>query len=219
MRKDKEQAVALRREGKSYSEISRIIGAPKSTLAYWFKDLGWSTELREELSSLAREKAAARMYLLTEKAKQKRHQLYSHYRELARSTFPVHISDNLFIAGLTIYWGEGDNKLENGIIRVVNTDPIMIKLFYRFLKKYLPELGAKVKLYLILYPDLDDEACKVYWSNQVGVPTERFFKTQYINGRTPTKRLAYGIGGIIVSSRAYKEMLLYWLALLKTIQE
>ncbi len=219
MNQNKEQAIALRKEGKSYNQISETLGVPKGTLAYWFKDATWSAELRDQLSLMARENSGIRMRILSGKAKVKRQELYASYRTMAQERFTLHVTDRLFVVGLTIYWGEGDNKLENGIIRVANTDPLMIKLFYQFLKKYLPELGEKAKFYLILYPDLDEEVCKDHWAKLVGMPAGRFLKTQYIVGRTPTKRLAYGIGGIIVSSRAYKEMLLYWINQLKVTEQ
>jgi len=39
MRKEKNAAIQLRKEGKSYSEVSKILCIPKSTLSYWFKDI------------------------------------------------------------------------------------------------------------------------------------------------------------------------------------
>ena len=45
----REQATALRRQGKSYREITATTGIPKSTLHEWFHLLGWSQRIKKEL--------------------------------------------------------------------------------------------------------------------------------------------------------------------------
>lgn len=115
-----------------------------------------------------------------------------------------------------IYWGEGDRKLENEMIRVSNSDSLMIKLFYTFLKKYLPEISLKAKIYLILYPDLNDDLCKNQWVKQVDILLNKFIKSSFIKGKGSAKKLIFGIGTLTVSSRLYKEKIITWLNLIKT---
>jgi len=46
MKKDKEKAVFLRKQGKSYKQIQQELGIATSTLAGWFKNEPWSQEIK-----------------------------------------------------------------------------------------------------------------------------------------------------------------------------
>jgi len=215
MRSDKQRAIKLRREGKSYKDIAVLTGVPKSTLSNWFSGVSWSEETKDYLSGLARENARKRMTAISHQKREERQSTYQAQRVVAEKQFKKFIKDRLFVAGLMIYWGEGDNKLENGMIRVANSDPLMIKRFYEFLKKYLPEIEHKAKIYLVLYKDLDEALCQKHWSKEVGLPLDRFFKSSFIKGKHPTKRLSYGVGTMTISNRLYKEQMICWVALAK----
>ena len=215
MRQDKQTAILLRKSGESYKKISEITGVPKSTLSNWFSGVAWSEKTKKHLSELARANARERMTVISHKKREELRENYGRQRIIAKKQFKKFFKERLFIAGLMIYWGEGDNKLEDGVIRVANSDPLMIKLFYKFLKTYLPEISQKAKIYLVLYPDLNEATCQRYWSEKVGFSVDRFIKSSFIKGRCPTKRLAYGIGTITISSRLYKESIMSWLDLAK----
>ena len=215
MRQDKQLAINLRKQGKSYNEISGILNVSKSTLSNWFQKVTWSQKTKKHLSYLARKDASIRMTAMSDTRRKSLQASYRRQRSIARKQFEEFKQDRLFIAGLTIYWGEGDNKLEDGVIRVANTDPAMIRLFYDFLKKYLPEISDKAKIYLVLYPDLDDISCKRYWSTKVGIPLKRFINSSVIVGKSKKRTISYGIGTITISSRLYKESIITWIDLLK----
>ncbi len=215
MRQDKTKAIQLRKKGKSYQYISDFLNIPKSTLSNWFSNVEWSEKTKSNLSKMARENARKRMMIISHKRRNELKENYKRQKIIAENQFKKFVKDKLFIAGLMIYWGEGDSKLENGMIRVANTDPLMIKLFYKFLQKYLPKISHKAKIYLILYPDLDDNKCKNYWSKEVGLSLNKFMGSSYIQGKCPTKRLSYGVGNITISSRLYKEQIIAWIKLVR----
>lgn len=215
MRQDKQVAIELRKTGKSYREISNILNVSKSTLSNWFQKETWSKKVKKHLSNLAKKNASIRMTDMSNIRRESLQASYCQQRSIAKKQFEKFKQDRLFIAGLAIYWGEGDNKLEDGVIRVANTDPIMIRLFYAFLKKYLPEISDKAKIYLVLYPDLDDVSCQLYWSRKVGLPRKRFIKSSVIVGKSKKLKIRHGIGTITISSRLYKENIITWIDLLK----
>ncbi|MFA5061593.1 MAG: hypothetical protein WC526_00380 [Patescibacteria group bacterium] len=162
-----------------------------------------------------KDKARERMKLVNLKTKERRQKLYSEMREEAIRLYDIYSKESLFLEGLMLYWGEGDNKLENGKIRVTNSNPLLIKNFHIFLKHYLPQISAKAKVYLVLYPDLKESGCKDCWSKIVELPLDKFFKSQYIKGHSVKRTLPFGVGTIIISSRSYKEMVMQWLELRK----
>ena len=215
MRQDKQLAIKLRKDGKSYNEIANALDVSKSTLSNWFSKTVWSLETKEYLTEIARVNSSKRMTIISHRRRASFQKDYKEQRLLAEKQFKNFVKDRLFVAGLMIYWGEGDSKLTNGIIRATNSDPLMIKLFYQFVKKYLPEVNDKAKIYLVLYPDLDDQKCKKHWSNIVGLPLDRFIKSSFIKGKHSSKRLAYGIGTLTINSRSYKEKIIKWIELIK----
>ena len=118
----------------------------------------------------------------------------------------------LFIAGIMLYWGEGDKKNKHRV-RLTNTDPDMIKLFSQFLAACnVPK--ERIYAQAIIYPDLDHETCRLYWSNKSGIPLSNFTKCSVIQGRHKNNKLPYGICIVGVSSSYLKVKLLEWIRLL-----
>ena len=135
-------------------------------------------------------------------------------RQKAKKDCPRFKRKPLFIASMMLYWGEGNSK-HNSAISLTNTSPEMLRIFNIFLQKYCEISIEKIRLALILYPDLNDKKCKNFCSKKIGVPVSQFHKTQFIKGRHPTKRLSYGICMIRINSRALKEKFLTWIDLYK----
>ena len=213
MRNDKHIAIKLRKEGKSYNKISKELDIAKSTLSGWFSNLDWSDVIKQELARKANFIARKRLRLVNKQRREMWEKWRQGYRDEASRQFPLLENNPLFLAGLMLYWGEGDSKMENCIVRLTNTDSEMIRIFTLFLYKICNVPKEKVKFQLTLYPDLKEEACKHFWSVKSNIPLSQFIKTQYIKGRHPTKRLNYGICVAYVSSRGLKEKIFTWLKL------
>jgi len=213
MRKDKQKAEALRRSGKSYKEIRKILGVPTATLSGWFKDMPWSIEIRDKLATTASFSYPEKLKLMVAAIRKKYDLLHEAYRQEAITEFPLLKNDPLFITGLMLYWGEGDKNVKNSQIDLTNSDPKMIRVFYIFLVNVMKIPKEKIKISLILYPDLIDAVQKNFWSKATGIPMSQFYKSSVIQGRHPTRRLSYGVGMIRVGGRKYKEKLLKWIDL------
>ncbi len=213
MRSDKNIAVNLRKNGASYTSISRKLGIPKSTLSGWFAKTDWSRKISNTLIQKSIQQNRKRMILMNQVRLKKWEDWREAAREEARNNFIYLKRDPLFLPALMLYWAEGDSKIENGAVRLTNTDPKMIRIFSQFLQTTCSIPKEKLRLYIILYPDLDEKKCKTFWSKISGIPKNQFIKTQYIKGKHPTKRLSYGIGMIHVGSRQLKEKIYVWLNL------
>lgn len=213
MRKDKEKAIELRHKGLSYKKIYRELGIPTSTLAYWFKNETWSIEIRDKLASTESLAYPDKLKRLITIVKKKYATLHESYRKEARDEFGGLKDDPLFIAGLMLYWGEGDKKIENSTIKFINSEPGMIKIFYSFLINRMNIPGEKIRFNLLLYPDLADIPMRKFWSSAIDIPLAQFRKSTYIQGRHPKRRLSYGVGNLYVGGRKYKEKLMEWIRL------
>jgi len=176
MRLDKDEAVKLRKTGKSYKEIKEELGIPKSTLSDWFKNTGWSQRLAENLAREAEKKNKLRIVNLNRIKGNKLTRLYKDARKEAKNDFKILKHHPLFVSGIMLYWGEGD-KSESGPVRIANVDPGIIRIFYSFLEKICGIEKSKIRSYLLLYPDLNEKECKEYWVKNTNLKLENFTKS------------------------------------------
>lgn len=213
MLKNKEEAFKLRRLGKSYKQINRELGIATSTLADWFKNEPWSQEIKMRLSAEVSFSNARNLELLVQASRERWRQKHEEYRAMAVREFEGLKDDPLFLAGIMLYWGEGEKQKKSSVVRLGNSEPEMLRIFYLFLLKALGISKDKIHAWILLYPDLVDSVQKNFWSKATGIPLEHFKKSITIKGRHPTKRLSYGVCTIFVHSRALKERMLKWLEL------
>ena len=212
-RNDKHLAIKLRRQGKSYRAITKELGIPKSTLSEWFSGIAWSGEIRDELARRAIYISRKRLRLVNKERAKMWERWREAAREEARKDFPTLAKNPLFVAGVMLYWGEGDGKPRNPV-RISNTDPRMIRLYMRFVTSVLHIPLETARVTLVLYPDLSEVDSKKVWTDATGIQPFQFYKTQFIQGRHPTKRLSYGICMVTCGNKQLKEKILVWIDLL-----
>ena len=213
MRKDKVRAYKLRREGKSYKEIRRLLGIPLSTIAGWLKDEEWSQKIRDELGAKSSFLFPQKLVAIQKANKARWTQKYKEYQIAAEVEFIKRKNNPLFIAGVMLYWGEGGKSPKDSVVRLANSDPSLVKVFYNFLTEELNIDPEKITIHLLLYPDLRDEMQKSFWSKAIGLPVSQFRKSTFITGKHPTRRLSYGVCNVNVCSRELKNKILAWINL------
>ncbi|MDO8594675.1 MAG: hypothetical protein Q7R93_04150 [bacterium] len=212
MRFDKQKAFELRRQGKSYKEIRSVLGMSLAILSDWFKNEDWSKKIKSRLVSAASTRNSYKLDLMHKARKKQLDSLYEKAREEAKSEYRTFSSNHLFIAGLMIYWGEGD-KLSKYRCGIANTEPRMLKVFSRFLQEIAGINPKKIKIWLLLYPDLVDANCKKYWVEACGLPEANFSKSITVQGKSAIRRLNYGVCSMAIYNRYFKEKMLTWLEL------
>jgi hypothetical protein len=213
MNKNKEKAFELRRLGKSYKAIQKELYIPLSTLSDWFRNEEWSKKIRDQLGKEQSLSFPEKLRAIVKANKERWAKIHQDYRTAGEQEFELLKNNPLFLAGIMLYWGEGNKGQKGSQLKLANTDPMMIRLFYRLLKDIIKVPKDKIHIWLLLYPDLVDEMQKRFWSRATSVPLSQFKRSIYIKGRHPTKRLSYGVCNIYVSSREFKEKMMVWLDL------
>jgi len=213
MRKDKEIALQMRKNGKSYNEIHSALKIPKATLSNWFSEIGWSKDIAKKLATKVQVQHTVRLVKLDKIRGQHLTHSYEEARREAKEDLEILKYNPLFIAGLMLYWGEGD-KATKAQVRLANTDPGLIKLFVVFLRKVCNIPEEKVGVHILTYPDIDDKTNRQYWSEISGIAPKKFLKSVHIQGRHKTRRLGHGVCSVYVSSTYFKVKMLEWLKLL-----
>lgn len=213
MRQDKEITFKLRKEGKSYREIQNELCISRSTLCEWFKNEEWSKHIKNKNNMINVKLSKDRLRLLQEGRKKMLENKYNEVGNEAEKEFLIFKKEPLFTAGLMIYAGEGDKRNQNNS-RISNSEFYLHKIFISFALKYLKIKRENIKISLILYPDLSIEDCLNKWSIELCIPKSNFYKTQIIQGKEKTKKLQYGVGISIISSKVIiKKKILKWLEL------
>ena len=169
--KDRERALALRKQGMSYSQIKKILKVSKSTLSLWLRDYPLSKQRIREL----RDWNEQRIEKCREtKRKKKEKRLNNFYQEQKRFILPFNKRE-LYLAGLFLYWGEG-SKSQLTELSISNTDPSVIKFFIAWLTKSLKIPKGKLKVRLHLYRDMDIKKEIQFWIKILSIPPKQFTK-------------------------------------------
>ena len=201
MRKDKIDAIKLRKTGLSYNDISRKLNVPKSTLSYWLKNIKLSARAVKKLESqgLQRGRLAliARNKLQTKLAAERALTI----RIESAKQVPVLMKNKLFIIGIALYWAEGYKKGAEGSkwksVDFANSDPDMIKIMMLFFRKICKVPEEKFKIQLIAHPNINIDQTVIYWSKLTGIPKTQFIKTctsisKYSQNKRNKKSLTHG---------------------------
>ncbi|MEK7174321.1 MAG: helix-turn-helix domain-containing protein [Patescibacteria group bacterium] len=213
MRTERPRALLLRQKGRSYSEISKSLSVPKSTVADWLGKIPWSINVKEHLTQEARELQRVRIRTMNAVRGERLARLYAEAAEEARREFSALKRSPLFITGISLYWGEGD-KASKHLVRLGNTDPIMMGIFVDFLKMTCNIPQSKIRAYILLYPDLDPKKCLSLWVRSSGLSRKNFNKSIIIQGRHKSRRVPYGVCSVTVNSSYLKVKINTWLQLL-----
>lgn len=214
MRQDFEKAKQLRIKGFSYKEISKELGIPMSTLSGWFSKNRWSQDIVLRNNKKALPITLKRLSGMHKARRKKLDEYYKRAKSEAVEEFKENRHDPLFIAGLCLYWGEGDKRTLHQL-RITNSDPNIIKIFHIFIQRYFLEIQpSRIRANVFIYPDLDDITCKNFWSTHIKLTLKQFTKSTLLQGRS-SNRLKYGTCTLTISSRFLKEKMIEWLRLLE----
>lgn len=207
-----EQAVEFRRRGFTYSEIAKICGVSKSTVANWLSKQKFSQAVANDNSEKAARENKRRMQLLNKSRKAERKLLYQEAERTAETEYRHYKHNPLFIAGVTLYMSEGARG-DSAKMRITSSQVRVHQIFTRFAREFLGVPKDKLRFWLLLYPDHAPETVSRYWSRKIGIPLSQFHKYQVIQGGGSTRTLQYGTGNTIIVSTVLKRKLNKWIEL------
>ncbi len=183
MRNDKESAIKMRLQGKSYGEIRKKFGIPKSTLSVWLGDVVLSKKARAKIRQRTQAKGfralIRRNKNQTVEAKRRVKQL-----RLAgkKAVGKVSLRD-IFIIGSVLYWAEGykrpvrrkGREVTHHVVSLTNSDPVLVKTFLRYLHQWCKVPKKKIKASVRVFPRQSMKKLQYYWERQTGLGRKNFF--------------------------------------------
>lgn len=200
------KALELRGQGKTYTEIRKILSIPKSTLSNWLKGNILSPDALKILTNkkkLSRDVAMEKTRLTKQKKREMRFHIFSKEEKL--KLLPLNKREQ-YLAGLMLYLGEGV-KGDNSTVSLNNTDPKVVKFYYFWLTQVLFVKKEEVRVAVHLYQDMNMKKSLAFWSNYLSIPQNQFIKP-YIkkSNRSDIDQKGFGHGtcGIYIYNRLLK---------------
>lgn len=209
IKREREQALALRLEGKTYGEIRYVLNVAKSTQSDWFKSLILSREAQNILAGKQGNGLIA-LGLFNER----RTRAISSENEAIRNSYEKEVGSiskrELMLIGASLYWAEGYKNFNTArknypYIGFSNSDPQMMKVFICFLKDVLGIGNEKLRLEVHIYPQQSlSEAC-TYWHQVTGISEDRIRAYVAVSiasrGKRPKNLLPHGTAYLRINSR------------------
>lgn len=174
--RERNEAIRMRRQGKSYREIMSKISVSKGTLSKWLSNLPLSKKeerFLKERSLVLQDNGRLKTAL---KNREKNELRRDRYRVKAKADFEKYKEDPFFVLGLSLYWAEGG---KSGYFSFINSDVTMMCVMIAWINKFLPVEPADYKFRLYIHKVYDSENCERFWSRKCAIPRSQFQKTVY----------------------------------------
>lgn len=198
----KSQAIKLRQEGHSYSYIQNEVGISKGTLNSWLSIIPYRPN-KETIERIGKARAASAL----EKHQTKLDSLSVAYEQAIKDVGELSKRD-IFMLGIALYIGEGSKT--HDIIRVINSDPKIIRFAVKWFTEVCSLTKDNFRIRLHLYPDNNIKESLKFWSKETTIPISQFQKIQ-VDLRTDKKKtnkgkLPHGTAHLSVKSNGRREL-------------
>ncbi len=195
---EKKKAIVLRKQGESIKDIAKALGVAKSSISVWVRDVQLTKKQLSELSrgGFSKDVIEKRRTTRLSNEQIKRESIM----HLAGKDITKISKYELRLIGLCLYWGEG-GKTNQGIARVSNSDPVVIKVMMRFFREISLVEEKKFRGHIHTYSHLNAKVAEKYWSEVSGIPCKQFYKTyikKSISSLGKRDKLPYGTFDIYV---------------------
>lgn len=202
---EKEKAIKLRREGKTYSEILAEVPVAKSTLSEWLKSVHLAKSQKQRITK-KRKDSAMRGALSRRQTRLAEVKNLEHKGLVEIDTIS---NRELWLIGIALYWAEGSKQHEHSPstgISFANSDVRMINVFL----KWLERMGvSSSEIYFELYVHesrkSDTLSFRRWWARELGLSLNQFERVYFKKGNPKTNRknvadLYHGLVRIKVNS-------------------
>ena len=221
MRTDREAARKLRLRGKSYTEIQRLLGVPKSTLSTWFSSLILSEKLQAQIRQRTSQHSLAGLLAGNRAQTDRAIRRARSESEVGRRLIGELSDRELLLVGIALYWAEGYKrpKIRNGRpvthhpVSLTNADPRLIQVFLRFLRCLFSVSDAQLKISIRMFEHQNETTLRNFWSEMTGIAAERIqvslvTLSRSSTGKRPYNRLEFGVAQVRVNdTRLYHQIM------------
>lgn len=187
--KEKQLAIKLRREGKTYSEILKVVPVAKSTLSLWLREVGLSKSQKQKLT--AKKRAAQKRGGAARR--RQRIELTERIFKESKAKVGVLSSRERLLISAALYWGEGAKEKPHRTSQGIdfgNTDPEMIKFFVEWLRECMDIKIKDFYFSLYIHENHKERLADVvsFWERSLGLKKLNIKYVYYKKHKPKTKR-------------------------------
>lgn len=169
------KAVALRKSGLSFKDINRELGVPLPTLSGWLRGVQLTAAQKEQLNRRWRQGLVTARKAAVKWHNEQKAMRHEHAKQQANDVYEkIDKDDPIFleVALAFLYLGEGFKR--DGNFGLGNSDPKVLRFYVRALRKLYDIRPEAFRAELHLRADQDEEALKIFWSKELGLPLSCF---------------------------------------------
>ncbi len=176
----KETAKILRKGGMSLGDISEKLHITKSTLSFWCKDIILKESAILKIKTKGKIKSIQGLLRYSEFKRKERMERNILQKQEGVTGLGTLSSRDILMIGIGLYWGEG-YKYENGEFGFTNSNPYMIRFYFKWLKIWNVEKDSLIfRLTLNEFFRKEEKNILAFWINFLKIKKEQFSKTTYI---------------------------------------
>ncbi len=214
---EKERARTLRTRGYSINQIITETGFSKASVSVWVRDIVLTKAQMSKLTERGRS---------MESIERRRQSRFINEQKKTKIVIDKAKEDILSISlhelkiiGAMLYLGEG-GKTRKGMVRLANSDPLVIKIIMRFFREVCKVPENKFYVYIHTFDTADIEKTEVYWSYITKIPRKQFYKTyvkQSVASLHKRKTLPYGTVDVGVNDTKLFLTIMGWIEKIKEL--
>ncbi len=174
MHLQKEKAIRLRKEGKTYSEILKVIPVAKSTLSLWLRNVGLA---KRQIQKITEKKRAGQLRGALVR-KNQRIEITEKLREKGRGEIGKLSQRELWLFGIALYWAEGSKEHTYGsqVVKFTNSDPKMITVFVHWLREICNVPISDITFEIYIHENHKARVLEIrkYWAKQLDLSVSYF---------------------------------------------
>ena len=213
----KNTALHLRRSGLSYGEILKQIHVPKSTLAYWLREMTLEEDQESALQSRIHEKQKRGRFSTGIALRARRVYREKALFDSAEKEFSSLVKDPFFLIGLSLYWAHGGKK--SGHFQFITSDHEMLVCMIIWIEKYLLVSRSDLKYRLFIKESYKNNDIEDFWVRVLKIKKTMLQKTAYIksnlNKNTRNQDISYkGSLCVTITSVSVLRRVIAWQKLL-----
>jgi hypothetical protein len=184
----KEQALELRKGGKSIKTISSILKVSPSTASVWCRDIALSDRAIKAIAKNGKENSIIGLMRYSERKREERKRAEVLQFTSGKKRLGKLKERDIYCIGLGLYWGEG-YKTGNQEFGFSNSDSRMILFYLKWLKTTFDISKTQLILRVSINESHRRRISEVenYWSKITGVPLSQFTKPSLI--KTASKKI------------------------------
>ena len=191
------RARALRAQAWTLSEIAATLEVAKSSVSLWVRNIEFDESVRARRAGTNRNRGAQSRG--PNKLARRKQAEIDRLLASGRERIGVLSDRDLLIAGTALYAGEGSKS--DGDVKFANSDPQMIVLFLRWLRRFFAVDESRLRLRLYLHEGLDLTVANGFWSQLTGIPLVQFGKPYRAKADPSIRRSKHPMGCHAVAYR------------------